>query len=75
MAHIEKTATLVWLSDTELTVAEPTEDIRDRQVVDRNGDEIGEDSAILQSARGWRASSACRQNAPGYFGPLGLPPP
>jgi sporulation protein YlmC with PRC-barrel domain len=47
MAHIEKTATLVRLSDTELTVADAAEDIRDRQVVDRDGAEIGEVDDLL----------------------------
>lgn len=42
MAQMEKHATLVRLSDTKLTVADPAEDIRDRNVVDRNGDEIGD---------------------------------
>ena len=41
MAQSEKTATLVRLSDTELTVADPAEDIRDRDVVDRDGAELG----------------------------------
>jgi len=35
MTHIEKTATLIRVSDTDLTVANPTEDIRGRKVVDR----------------------------------------
>jgi sporulation protein YlmC with PRC-barrel domain len=42
MAQLEKTATLRWLSDTELTIADPAEDIRDRKVVDRDGEELGE---------------------------------
>lgn len=42
MAQSEKTATLVRLSDTELTVADPAEDIRDRDVVDRDGAELGD---------------------------------
>jgi sporulation protein YlmC with PRC-barrel domain len=41
MAQIENTATLVRLSDTELTVADPAADIRDRRVVDRDGEEVG----------------------------------
>jgi sporulation protein YlmC with PRC-barrel domain len=41
MAQSEKTATLVRLSDTELTVADPSEDIRDHDVVDRDGAELG----------------------------------
>jgi sporulation protein YlmC with PRC-barrel domain len=42
MAQIEKAATLVRLSDSELTVADPAEDIRGRDVVDRDGAELGE---------------------------------
>ena len=42
MAQSEKTATLVRLSDTELTVADLAEDIRDRDVVDRDGAELGD---------------------------------
>jgi sporulation protein YlmC with PRC-barrel domain len=42
MAQSEKTATLMRLSDTELTVADPAEDIRDRNVVDRDGAELGD---------------------------------
>ena len=34
-------ARLVRLSDTDLTVADPAEDVRGRTVVDRNGDEVG----------------------------------
>jgi len=41
MAQMEKTAALKRLSDTELTVANPAEDVRDRQVVDGNGEELG----------------------------------
>ena len=41
MAQIEKTAPLRWLSDTELTMADPAEDIRDRKVVDRDSEELG----------------------------------
>jgi len=47
MAQNEKTAALVRLSDTELTVADPAEDIRDRQVIDRDGEEIGEVDDLL----------------------------
>ena len=41
MAQIETTATLRRLSDIGLTVADPAEDIRKRQVIDRDGEEIG----------------------------------
>jgi sporulation protein YlmC with PRC-barrel domain len=36
------TATLHKLSDANLTVADPQEDVRGRKVLDRQGDEIGE---------------------------------
>ena len=39
--HDRNMATLRRLSDSDLTVANPDEDIRGRTVVDRNGDEIG----------------------------------
>lgn len=41
MAQIEKTAKLIRLSDTELTIANPAEDVRNRTVVDRDGEDIG----------------------------------
>jgi hypothetical protein len=50
MAQIEKTAKLVRLSDTELTIANPAEDIRDRTVVDRDGEDIGEVEDLLIDA-------------------------
>src|SRR5215470_9573737 len=50
MAQIEKTATLVRLSDTELTIANPAADIRGRTVVDRNGEDIGEVEDLLIDA-------------------------
>jgi sporulation protein YlmC with PRC-barrel domain len=50
MAQIEKTATLVRLSDTELTIVNPAEDIRDRTVVDRDGEDIGEVEDLLIDA-------------------------
>jgi sporulation protein YlmC with PRC-barrel domain len=46
-----KTAALVRLEDTDLTVADPAEDIRDRVVVDRNRDEIGEVKSLLIDER------------------------
>jgi len=51
MAQIEKTAALRRLSDTELTVADPAEDIRDRKVVDRDGEELGEVDDLLIDER------------------------
>ena len=50
MAQIEKTAKLVRLSDTELTIANPAEDIRGRAVVDRDGEELGEVEGLLIDA-------------------------
>ena len=50
MAQIEKAAKLVRLSDTELTIANPAEDIRDRTVVDRDGEDIGEVEDLLIDA-------------------------
>ena len=39
---VPQKATLLKLSDSNLTVAFPEEDIRGRKAVDRNGDEIGD---------------------------------
>jgi sporulation protein YlmC with PRC-barrel domain len=47
MAHIDKTATLMRLSDTDLTVADPAEDVRSRTVFDRDGEEIGDINDLL----------------------------
>lgn len=41
MAQIESMYTPVRLSDTELTVADPAQGIRDHQAVDREGKETG----------------------------------
>jgi len=51
MAQIETTAKLVRLSDTELTIANPAEDIRGRAVVDRDGEDIGEVEDLLIDAQ------------------------
>lgn len=51
MAQMEKTAALMRLSDTALTVADSAEDIRDRRVVDRDGDELGEVADLLIDER------------------------
>lgn len=37
---------LMKLGDTDLTLSDPRQDIRDRKVIDRNGDEIGHVSAL-----------------------------
>jgi sporulation protein YlmC with PRC-barrel domain len=50
MARIEKTAKLIRLSDTELTIANPAEDIRGRAAVDRDGEDIGEVEDLLIDA-------------------------
>jgi len=47
MAQIATTAALRRLSDTELKIADPAEDIRDREVVDRDGEELGEVNDLL----------------------------
>jgi len=47
MAHIETTAALRRLSDTDFTVADPAADIRDRKVVDRDGEDIGKVKDLL----------------------------
>jgi sporulation protein YlmC with PRC-barrel domain len=47
MAQIEKTTKLVRLRDTELTVANPAEDVRGRSVVDQDGENIGEVEDLL----------------------------
>jgi sporulation protein YlmC with PRC-barrel domain len=41
------TASLRKLSDTDLTVADPAEDVRGRKVLDRRGDEVGEVDDLL----------------------------
>jgi sporulation protein YlmC with PRC-barrel domain len=38
---------LVRLQDTELTLADPADDVRGRKVVDRNGDEIGDIDGLI----------------------------
>ena len=40
--HDTDKATLLNLSDSNMTVADPDEDIRGRKVLDRNGEEVGE---------------------------------
>ncbi len=44
-------AALVKLGDTDLTVADPAEDVRGRAVVDRNGDEVGTVDDLLVDDR------------------------
>jgi sporulation protein YlmC with PRC-barrel domain len=41
------TGALVKLGDTDLTVADPREDIRGRQVIDRQGEDLGHVDALL----------------------------
>jgi sporulation protein YlmC with PRC-barrel domain len=41
MAQIEKITKLIRLSDTELMIANPAEDIRGCAVVDRDGEDLG----------------------------------
>jgi sporulation protein YlmC with PRC-barrel domain len=47
MAPHETKATLVRLSDTELTMADGADDIRGRDVVDISGEELGEVDDLL----------------------------
>jgi sporulation protein YlmC with PRC-barrel domain len=47
MATTNDAGRLVKLGDTDLTVADPLEDIRGRTVVDRGGEEIGHVDALL----------------------------
>jgi sporulation protein YlmC with PRC-barrel domain len=47
MAQIENTAKLVRLSDTELTIANPAEDIRGHTVIDRDGENLGKVEDLL----------------------------
>jgi sporulation protein YlmC with PRC-barrel domain len=46
-----RTASLLRLEDTDLTVADLAEDVRGRAVMDRNGDEIGEVASLLIDER------------------------
>jgi hypothetical protein len=43
----DETATLERLSDTDLTVAQPSQDVRGRKVVDRAGEDLGEVDDLL----------------------------
>jgi sporulation protein YlmC with PRC-barrel domain len=51
MAQNESQTTLLRLSDTELTVANPAEDVRGRKVIDKNGEAIGEVSDLIVDDR------------------------
>jgi sporulation protein YlmC with PRC-barrel domain len=51
MAQNESQTTLLRLSDTELTVADPAEDVRGRKVVDKDGETIGEVSDLIVDDR------------------------
>lgn len=46
----KKTASLLKLSDTDFTVADPAQDVRGRTVVDRTGTKIGEVEDLLIDA-------------------------
>lgn len=50
---MRETATLVRLADTDLTLADPADDVRGKAVVDRGGDEVGavEDLVIDEEER------------------------
>lgn len=47
MTDSDRSGTLVLLSDTDLTVSDPAEDVRGRKVLDRNREEIGEVDDLL----------------------------
>jgi CBS domain-containing protein/sporulation protein YlmC with PRC-barrel domain len=51
MATYKPSATLVRLSDTDLTLADPTEDIRGRKTLDMAGEELGEVDDLLIDER------------------------
>jgi len=51
MAQDEKKATIMRLSDTELTVANPAEDVRGRKVIDKDGEDVGEVDDLLVDDR------------------------
>jgi sporulation protein YlmC with PRC-barrel domain len=51
MTDTERAGTLHRLGDTDLTVADPAEDVRGRKVVDRNGEEIGDVDDLLLDDR------------------------
>ena len=63
MAQIEKTAKLIRLSDTELTIANPAEDIRGRAAVDRDGEDIGEVEDLLMATR-YRSDATVHRRCP-----------
>jgi sporulation protein YlmC with PRC-barrel domain len=47
VTEVQTASRLVKLGDTDLTVADPREDIRGRTVVDRAGEEVGHVDALL----------------------------
>jgi sporulation protein YlmC with PRC-barrel domain len=51
MAQNETQTTLLRLSDTELTVANPAEDVRGRNIIDKDGETIGEVSDLIVDNR------------------------
>jgi sporulation protein YlmC with PRC-barrel domain len=51
MAQNESQTTLLRLSDTELTVANPAEDVRGRKVIAKDGETIGEVSDLIVDNR------------------------
>lgn len=44
---MSETAVLVRLDDTDLTLADPADDVRGQTVVDTNGDEVGEVDGLI----------------------------
>jgi len=63
----QQIAKLVKLGDTDLTVADPAEDVRGRRVADRNGDEIGTVDALMTDERENRVRFL-RVGAGGFLG-------
>jgi sporulation protein YlmC with PRC-barrel domain len=47
----ETPTTLIRLDDTDLTLETPTDDLRGRKVVDRNGDEVGDVDGLVIDER------------------------
>lgn len=54
MTDPNQTGTLVKMSDTALTIADPNDDVRGRKVLDRDGEEIGEVDDLLLDDQEYR---------------------
>ena len=51
MAQDESPTTLLRLSDTQLRLADPAEDVRGRKVLDKDGEAIGEVNELIVDGR------------------------